>query len=132
MLSLASHFTPLWMFFDLSLIKSYISGLPYLLPTLFNTMTASWSLPVMLNVSPSSPSRMVYSSMAFSPRSASVAERRPTSTPGAASSEIENDQAPSERERTRVRERARERETNRQTEGVGERGRGKGKRETRF
>lgn len=37
---------------------------------------------------------MVNSSCAFSPRSGSVAVRRPTSTPGAASSDTENDHAP--------------------------------------
>lgn len=62
--------------------------------TLFSVMTASWFTPVMLNVSPVSPSRMVYSSLAFSPRSASVAEMRPISAPGMASSETEKDHMP--------------------------------------
>lgn len=58
---------------------------------------ASWSFPVTLNISASSVSRIVNSSCAFSPRSGSVAVRRPTSTPGAASSDTENDHAPAER-----------------------------------
>lgn len=66
--------------------------------TLLSVMTASWFTPVMLNVSPLSPSRMVYSSLAFSPRSASDAEIRPISAPGMASSETEKDHMP-ERER---------------------------------
>lgn len=62
--------------------------------TLVSVMIASWFTPVMLKVSPDSPSRMVYSSLAFSPRSVSVAEIRPTSAPGAASSDTENNQEP--------------------------------------
>lgn len=64
--------------------------------TLLSVMTASWFTPEMLNVSPLSPSRMVYSSLAFSPRSASVAEIRPISAPGIASSETEKDHIPEE------------------------------------
>lgn len=60
-------------------------------------MTASLFLPVMLNISASSVSRMVNSSCPFSPRSGSVAVRRPTSTPGAASSDTEKDHAPAGR-----------------------------------
>lgn len=63
-------------------------------PTLFRMITASWFAPVMLNVSPDSPSRMVYSSLALSPKSASVAEIRPTSAPGTANSDTENSQEP--------------------------------------
>lgn len=66
--------------------------------TLLSVMTASWFTPEMLKVSPDSPSRMVYSSSAFSSRSASVAEMRPISAPGIASSETEKDHIP-ERER---------------------------------
>ncbi len=65
--------------------------------TLFSTITASCSLSVRLNISASSASRIVNSSCAFSPTSGSVAVRRPTSTPGAASSDTEKDHAPAER-----------------------------------
>lgn len=67
---------------------------PHCRLTLLSVMTASWFTPVMLNVSPDSPSKMVYSSLAFSPRSASVAEIRPISAPGMASSETEKDHIP--------------------------------------
>ncbi len=63
-------------------------------PTLFNKITASWFNPVILKVSPASPSTIIKSIRAFSPRSASVADRRPISTPGTANSETENDHIP--------------------------------------
>lgn len=62
--------------------------------TLFSMMSASWFTAVMLNVSPVSPSKMVYSNLALSPRSASLAEIRPISAPGTASSDTEKDHMP--------------------------------------
>ncbi len=80
------------------------------LPTLFRMITASWLAPVMLKVSPDSPSRMVYSSLALSPKSASVAEIRPTSAPATANSDTENSQEPTKGKRFRRRDGKRDRD----------------------
>lgn len=85
------------------------------LPTLFRMITASWLAPVMLKVSPDSPSRMVYSSLALSPKSASVAEIRPTSAPGTANSDTENSQEPEKRKRFGRRDGKRDTETENQS-----------------
>ncbi len=80
------------------------------LPTLFRMITASWLAPVMLKVSPDSPSRMVYSSLALSPKSASVAEIRPTSAPATANSDTENSQEPKKGKRFRRQDGKRDRD----------------------
>lgn len=92
---LLSHYTYTVSYsYSVSFLPTTCPPLCHFSLTLLSVMTASWFTPVMLNVSPVSPSRMVYSSLAFSPRSASVAEIRPISAPGMANSETEKDHIP--------------------------------------